>query len=102
MVLTRDAAWQAEGAEVAHDPDRALALAGADAAVIGGAETIALFEPHATRWELTAIAGAYHGDTVLAAPGPQWREVARDDHAAQDGRPAFAWISYERAARDAV
>ncbi|HCB75613.1 MAG TPA: hypothetical protein DEP91_05485, partial [Sphingomonas bacterium] len=37
IVLTRDKNWQAEGAEVAHDVDAALALAGpGEVAVIGG------------------------------------------------------------------
>src|SRR3954449_10664878 len=38
IVLTRDRAWRAEGAEVAHDVDEALRLAGGEAvSVIGGA-----------------------------------------------------------------
>src|SRR5512147_2535664 len=39
IVLTRDTGWSAAGAEVAHTPEAALALAGGgDIAVIGGAE----------------------------------------------------------------
>src|SRR6188474_1383384 len=46
IVLTRDAGWQAEGAEVAHDVAGALALAGEEpVSVIGGAAIFALFEP---------------------------------------------------------
>ena len=45
IVLTRDAGWQAAGAEVAHDPEAALALAGANGLggvvmVFGGAWAI--------------------------------------------------------------
>ena len=43
IVLTRDRDWHAEGAEVAHTPEKALALAGEVVAVIGGAEVFALF-----------------------------------------------------------
>ena len=96
IVLTRDTTWQAHGAEVVHDAAVALALAGDDAALIGGAEVIGLLEPHATRYELTAIDADFGGDTLLAAPGPHWREVAREDHPAHDGVPAYAWISLER------
>jgi len=43
IVLTRDREWLAEGAEVAHDVDEALKLAGERASVIGGAEILAQF-----------------------------------------------------------
>ena len=91
VVLTRDTAWHRAGAEVAATPEAALALAGDDAAVIGGAEVIALFEPVATRIELTEVDGLYAGDTVMPAPGAQWREVAREAH------EGFAFVSLERA-----
>lgn len=80
IVLTRGD-WSANGAEVAHDVEGALALVGQDAFVIGGAEVFALFEPYATRWEMTEVHGAAVGDTVLMPPNPDiWHEVARDDH----------------------
>lgn len=90
VVLTRDAAWQRPGVETATTPEAALALAGDDVAVIGGAEVIALFEPIATRYELTEVEGDYAGDTRLPAPGTQWREIAREPHA------GFAFVSFER------
>ena len=93
IVLTRDTAWHAEGAEVAHDVPGALALAGSgDVAVIGGAEVLALFAPLAARFELTHVQGAFGGDTTMAYPGPEWREMAREEH---DG---FAFVTLERAA----
>ncbi len=69
IVLTRDAAWRAEGAEVAHSPAAALALAGpGEVAVIGGAEVFALFA--ADRIELTEVHAAPHGDAIVPAfPG---------------------------------
>ncbi len=81
IVLTRDPAWRAEGVEVAHDVDAARAVAGDDAAVIGGAAVFAAFEPFADRWELTEVTGAPEGDTVIDAPDPvRWREAARETH----------------------
>lgn len=98
IVLTRDASWQAPGAEVAADVASALALAGeGDIAVIGGAEIFALFEPVATRFELTEVHGAYAGDTAMPAPGPLWRECFREAHPAADGRPAFDFVTLVRA-----
>lgn len=97
IVLTRDAAWQAAGAEVAHSVDAALDLAGAgEVAVIGGAEIYALFEPLATRVELTEIAGEFEGDTVMPPLGPHWREVARETHAAEGPRPGYAFVTLVR------
>jgi len=99
IVLTRDAGWTAPGAEVALDADRALALAGnGDVAVIGGAEMLALFEPHAERIELTEIHATYAGDTTMPYPGAAWREAARIAHPAGDHHPSFDFVTLERAA----
>jgi dihydrofolate reductase len=79
IVLTRGA-WQADGAEVAHSVEAALALAdGARVSVIGGAEIYRLFEPIADRVELTEVHAAPDGDTVQP-PFTGWREAARTDH----------------------
>ena len=78
IVLTRGG-WQAEGADVAHDVDAALALAGGDVSVIGGAQVFALFEPLADRWELTEVHGDVTGDVSMPAPdAARWTEVARE------------------------
>jgi len=98
IVLTRDAGWSADGAEVVHSVDEALALAGeGEVAVIGGAEIYALFLNRATRIELTEIVGAYDGDTVMPPLGPEWDEVARADHPADGARPAHAFVTLTRA-----
>lgn len=97
IVLTRDAGWRAEGAEAAHSVEDALALAGAgEVAVIGGAEINALFLPLARRVELTEIHGDYPGDTAMPPLGPEWRETARAEHAAEGGRPAYAFVTLRR------
>lgn len=98
IVLTRARDWRAEGAEVAHDVDAALALAGdGEVAVIGGADIYALFLPLATRIELTEVHADYAGDTSMSAFGSDWTEVAREEHPAVDGRPAFAFVTLRRA-----
>lgn len=95
IVLTRDPAWQAEGAEIAHDVAGALALTGEDAAVIGGAEIFALFLPRADRIELTEVHAAPPGDAIVP-PFAGWHEVARDDFAAAEGRPAYSFVTLVR------
>jgi dihydrofolate reductase len=82
IVVTRDPAWSAYGAEKACSADEALALAGDEpVSVIGGAEIIALFLPRAGAVELTEVHDAPEADTFMPAfDASQWQEVAREDH----------------------
>jgi dihydrofolate reductase len=100
IVLTRDREWSAEGAEVTHSVEEALAHAGDEpVSVIGGAEIFELFLPHGDRLELTEVLGDIPGDTMMADPRADgsWREVTREDHAAEGDTPAFSFITLERA-----
>ncbi|MCX9145779.1 dihydrofolate reductase [Erythrobacter sp. WG] len=97
IVLTRDAGWHTEGAEVAATPEAALALAGEETVmVIGGAAVFATFLPLATGVELTQIHADYEGDTFVPALGPEWVETASEDHAADGPYPAFSFVTYRR------
>lgn len=97
IVLTRDRDWHAEGAEVAHTPEAALALAGdGDVAVIGGAEVFALFTPDLI--ELTEVHLDAEGDAVVPPFGLEWRETAREDYPSEAGRPAYSFVRLERVA----
>jgi len=100
IVLTRDHEWSADGAEVAHSVEEALALAGNEpVSVIGGAEIFELLLPYGDRLELTEVLGDIPGDTMMADPREtgNWREVAREDHSAEAGTPAFRFVTLERA-----
>ncbi|MBX3595852.1 dihydrofolate reductase [Sphingomonas sp.] len=98
IVLTRDRAWHADGAEVAHSLADALALAGpGDVAVIGGAEIFALLRDRADRIELTEVHAAPAGDAIVPPFGPGWREVSREDHPAEGERPAYSFVTLARA-----
>lgn len=95
IVLTRDRDWRAGGAEVVHSIEEALALAGNEAAVIGGAEVFALLLDRADRIELTEVHVEPEGDaTVPAFAG--WRETAREDHPAEGDRPAYSFVTLVR------
>jgi dihydrofolate reductase len=98
IVLTRDRSWTAGGADVARHVDAALALAEEPRiSVIGGAEIIRLFLPIADRIELTEVHADVEGDTVLPPfDAALWREVARATHGAQDGRPAYSFVTLMR------
>jgi dihydrofolate reductase len=95
IVLTRDPAWHAEGTEVAHSVEEALALAGDEpASVIGGADIFALFEARATAVELTEVGGAPDGDTIMPPFDPaRWRETAREN------RDGYSFVRLEPASR---
>jgi dihydrofolate reductase len=98
IVLTRDSGWSAEGAEVAHTPAEALAMAGdGDVAVIGGAEVFALFLDRADAIELTEVHAEIEGDATVPPFGLAWRETAREDHPSEAGRPAYSFVTLERA-----
>ena len=99
IVLTRDRGWDAEGAEVAHTPEEALALAGdGDVAVIGGAEVFAMFLGRADAIELTEVHGDIEGDATVPPFGLEWRETAREDFPSEAGRPAYSFVRLERVA----
>jgi dihydrofolate reductase len=98
IVLTRDEGWQSQGAEVVHTVSDALRLAGmGEVAVVGGAEIYGLFLGLARKVELTEVHADYEGDTHMQPLGEEWREAVRDERPAENGRPAFAFVTYERA-----
>jgi dihydrofolate reductase len=98
IVLTRDPAWQAEGAEPVATAAEALALAGEPrVSVIGGADVFRLFLPLADRIELTEVHAQVEGDTTLPAfDRAQWREIARERHGAESARPAYSFVTLAR------
>ncbi len=98
IVLTRDRAWRAEGAEVAHDVEAAIALAKSPTLmVIGGAEIYRLVLPIADRIELTEVHLDAEGDASIAYPdAAEWRETARADHPAAAGRPGYSFVTFAR------
>jgi dihydrofolate reductase len=89
IVLTRDADWRADGAAVVHTFDEAVARARSEnpseIAVIGGAEIYRIALPLADIVHLTEVHGDFGGDTVMPPFGPEWREVARENHTTPDG-----------------
>ena len=110
IVVSRDRDFSAPGVVVAPDVSAALQTArgdalrrGADAiAVIGGAEIYAETLPHANRLDITLVKARPEGNVRFPPIDPQtWREIERGEHKAEAGDAAdFAFITYERAARD--
>ena len=100
IVLTRDANWRAEGAEVVHTVEEAIAAAQAPVlSVIGGAEVYRLFEPLADRLEITQVQLTPPGDARIDAPDPaRWKETAREDIAPSGDVAGFSYLRFERVA----
>lgn len=100
IVVTRSPAWEAPGAEIAHSLPEAFARAAPDpVSVIGGAEIFALAIHFADRVELTEVLADVDGDTVMPDPRDSgaWRETFREEHAGEEGRLPFAFVTLERA-----
>jgi dihydrofolate reductase len=96
IVVTRQSAWQAEGAERAGSLEEALALCEAAplAWVIGGAELYAQAAPLARVAEVTLINADYPGDAFAPTLGPGWTESARSSHTSATGL-GYEFISYQ-------
>jgi dihydrofolate reductase len=93
LVVTRNAAWRAEGAEVFHSLGDALAaVAGAPKAfVMGGGELYALALPLADELHLTEVHAEPEADTFFPAWNrSQFTELSRDAREADGLRYDFA------------
>ncbi|KPF69269.1 dihydrofolate reductase [beta proteobacterium AAP99] len=100
IVVTRNAAWRAEGATAVHSLSDALKAAGdaPEVMLIGGAQLYAEGLPIAQRVYLTEIEREYEGDAFFPLlPAFQWRGTAREDHVSEkDTSLAFSFVTYER------
>ena len=102
VVVTRNAAWRAEGADRAGSLDEAMALV-ADAPkafVIGGGELYATALPRADELVLTEIDASFDEADAHFPRFDRSRfvEVAREPHVALDGT-RFAFVTYRRTDR---
>ena len=98
VVVTRNPAWSADGAERASSFEEALRLVDGESrvSVIGGGEIFAAALPHADELLLTEVDLDASGDTLF----PEWERTAfaetfRDEHVTADGT-RFAFVSYAR------
>ena len=98
VVLTRDAAWHAEGAE------RAASLTGAlqllcdtpKVFVIGGAQVYAEALPQADELILTEIDARFDADAFFPEwPREAFEEVSREAHTTEDGT-GYCFVTYRR------
>jgi dihydrofolate reductase len=99
VVVSRDRAFAADGAEVAHSLPEAIARVALPDPVfiIGGSTLFAEALARASTFHLTEIHADYAGDVHFPEwDRDAWREVARDDHATADGLPAYSYLKLVR------
>jgi dihydrofolate reductase len=98
IVVTRQRAWQAEGALVAHSIAEALALCPPDAQVwvIGGAEVYAQAMPLASSAVVTEIDTDVQGDAFAPHFDSTWQETARASHTGANGL-RYHFVTLQRA-----
>ncbi|KAB2897515.1 MAG: dihydrofolate reductase, partial [Burkholderiaceae bacterium] len=94
IVVTRQAGWQADGAQRAASLEDALALCtqAPTVWVIGGAQIYAQALPLADRVEVTEIERDFDGDAHAPTLGPEWVESARSRHVGASGLP-FSFVT---------
>jgi len=101
LVITSDRSFSAEGVEVVHDIDETIALAeaeGGELMVIGGASFYEQMLERADRLYLTFVHAEVAGDAWFPRfDVDQWREVEREDHAADEKNPhPYSFVILER------
>lgn len=105
IVITRDAAYRANGAIVTTSAADAGAVALGDAlrrsvteiAVIGGAEIFRQWLDRADRLEITEVHARPDGDTHFDIDKAEWDEVARVRHpAGPDDSADYSYVTYRR------
>ena len=108
IVITRDAAYRADGAVVTTSAADAGAVALGDAlrrsvteiAVIGGAEIYRQWFGRADRLEITEVHARPDGDTHFGIDKAEWEETARIRHPAGPNDSAdYSYVTYRRRPR---
>lgn len=100
LILTRDKNFKAQGCEIYHSVEDALASIGdgEELMVIGGEQLFKGLLPHANRLYLTFIHDDIEGDTYFPEwDQSEWKEVMRQDfHKTKEVPFSYSFVSFER------
>ena len=99
IVLSANAAWQAEGVVTVSSLDAAIEEARLEntgkAFIIGGGQIYKLFLPYATKLEITEVFDAPMADAFFPNfSGSDFKETKRIKNA--ENNPPFDYVTYER------
>ena len=102
IVVSRDSAYAASGADVVTSLEQALAVVRMPwpAYCIGGGEIYRVALPRATTLHLTEIHREFAGDVFFPEfERDAWRETRREEHHSEDPAvPSYAFVTYQRIA----
>ena len=100
LVITRNRDYRADGCEIVHSLDEAVAACrgAAEIFIIGGAELYREALPRAHCLEFTEIRADFEGDAVFPKFSMgEWRETGREIHSGEAGIPfRYDFARYER------
>lgn len=99
IVVTRNAEWTHDGVDVAPSLDAAIAMAGdvPEVMITGGAQIFEMALPTVNKLYITEIELEVAGDTFFPEfSKAEWQEVSRESYPADEGKPAYAFVVYER------
>lgn len=101
IVITRDHYWQADGVQVVHSLDEALAVykdTEQEVFVIGGAQIYAEALPYADKLYITRIDTSVPADTFFPDVDMNiWRETSHEAHEPNEQNPLpYAFVTYEK------
>ena len=101
IVVTRQADWQAHGAQRAASIHEAMRLCPSDSVawVIGGSELYAQALPLASAALVTEIEADFAGDAFAPQFDSQWRETAREPQLSSTGL-RFSFVTYQHASKN--
>ncbi|MCK0068527.1 dihydrofolate reductase [Kordiimonas laminariae] len=99
IVITRNADWTAEGVDVVSTIEDAIKAAGdvEEVMITGGAQIYAASMDLCDRLYVTEVGLAPEGHAYFPKIEDRWKAVSREDHGAQDGKPSYAFVVYEKA-----
>jgi len=100
IVVTRKPNYQAEGCQVVHSIDEALAAAGdvPEVMIVGGAAFYTAMLPQADRLYLTQVETTVEGDAFFPDYNTaEWQLTAQEQHAADEKNPfPYCFLTLER------
>jgi dihydrofolate reductase len=98
IVVTRNAAWQHEGVDVALSLPDAIAMVGAEeASIIGGAQIFTESMALADRMIVTEIDHVFACDTYFPSiDASKWIETAREKHHSEANGFDYSFVTYEK------
>ncbi len=101
IVVTRNAEWSAAGVDAVPSLEAAIAVVkpndSNEVMITGGAQIYAAAMDITDRLYVTEVGLSPEGHAYFPAIDTQvWRAVSREDHQAQDGKPAYAFVVYDR------